>query len=170
MCAVSIAFTKAKKHIVAIVYNPILEELFEATHVTCTKLNGNATRVSTVEKLNSAAIATEAGSDRTGPKTSHIVQHVTRVLEARVQCVRMLGSCALNLAYVACGRVDMAYERGPFSWDMAAGVLLVTQAGGVVHSGDLKQLHLTFDLEGRSIVAFTPSLRSEIEECLLSAA
>lgn len=61
------------------------------------------------------------------------------------------------MANIACGRLDVLYERGPHAWDMAAGVLLVRQAGGVVLSGGLRS-KADFQLQGRSVLAYTPTL------------
>ncbi|CAN8064631.1 unnamed protein product [Agarophyton chilense] len=166
MCAVSIAFTLNKQYIIGVIYNPLLNELFSATHHTSATLNNRPIKVSTVSKLSSACISTEAGSDRSKEKTNWILQNLSVMLKNNAQCVRMLGSCALNMANLACGRIDLLYERGPWPWDMAAGVLIIRQAGGVVLSGDLASAS-DFELTGRCILAFTPCLKPELFDKLL---
>lgn len=163
-CAVSIGFTYKREYKVGVIYNPILDELFAATHLTPSTLNGQAIQVSPVTQLTRACVATECGSDRSASKIDAVVSELGAVLGNRAMCVRMLGSCALNLAHVACGRVDVLYERGPHAWDMAAGVLIVERAGGVVCGGGLGGLGTPFDLTGRSVLAFTPGLRRALSD------
>lgn len=159
----SIGFTVDRNYIVGVIYNPILDEMFEATHLTPSRLNGEPIRVSDVEQLSSACVSTDAGSDRSEEKTEWVISNLTAVLRNEAQCVRMLGSCALNMCYVACGRVDVFYERGPHPWDMAAGVLIVRQAGGKVFGGGLGS-EADFDLTGRCVLALTPALQRELGE------
>lgn len=161
MCAVSIGFTVNRSFIVGVIYNPILEELFEATQTTSSRLNGKEIHVSKVDRLNSAAVSTEAGSDREPGKSEFIISNLTTVLRKEAQCVRMFGSCSLNMAYLACGRTDVLYERGPSSWDMAAGVLIIRRAGGIVCGGSLGRT-ADFDLTGRYLLAYTPTMREAL--------
>lgn len=162
MCAISIGFTVNKQLIVGVVYNPIIDELFEATHLTTSRMNGEEIHVSDVSELTSACVCAEAGSDRSEEKISYIVDNVRKMLVNKAQCVRMMGSCALNLSNLAAGRVDVFYERGPFAWDIAAGALIVRQAGGVVYSGTIDRC-TSFDLVGRTVVAFTKSLQTQMD-------
>lgn len=161
VCAVSIGFTVDRKFIVGVIYNPILDELFSASHLTASTLNGTEIKVSQVSELTSACVATECGSDRAEAKVDFVLEQLSTVLRNRAQCVRMLGSCALNMAHVACGRADVYYEHGPYAWDMAAGVLIIRQAGGVV-CGAENGVDTPFDLTARSVLAFTPGLASEL--------
>lgn len=163
-CAVSIGFTYKREFKVGVIYNPILDELFAATHLTQSTLNGQPIRVSSVTQLTCACAATDCGSDRSAAKIDVVVSELGAVLSNHAQCVRMLGSCALSMAYVACGRVDVFYERGPYAWDMAAGVLIVRQAGGIVCGGGLGGLGTEFELTGRSVLAFTPGLRRRLSD------
>lgn len=156
MCAVSIGLTVNHDYIIGVIYNPILDELYEATHLTPSELNGAPISVSAVSSLQTACVLTELGSDRSTEKVEWMVERLGTVLAAEAQCVRMMGSCALNMAAVAAGRADVLYEHGPFPWDMAAGVLIVRQAGGEVRGAGLDQ---EFELEGRCVLAFTPPLR-----------
>lgn len=163
MCAVSIGFTVDRDYKIGIIYNPLLDELFEATHLTPSRLNGQAISVSKVRRLQSACVATECGSDRSAAKVGWVLERLGTVLRAEAQCVRMMGSCALNMAAVACGRADVLYERGPHAWDMAAGVLLIRQAGGVVCGG---AVDAPFALTAGSVLAFAPGLRGELARAL----
>ena len=161
MCATSIALTVDKEYIIGVIYNPVIDEMFEATHLSGSKLNGKPIQVSTVQKLQNACISTECGSDRSKEKVEWVLDNLAAVLRNNAQCIRMMGSCALNMAYVASGRMDVLYERGPHAWDMAAGVLIVRQAGGVVCGGCLRG-EQTFELTGRTLLSFTPTLREEL--------
>lgn len=158
MCAVSIGLTYKRRYIIGVIYNPILDEMFEATHLTPSTLNGNKINVSKVSDLHSACVVTEVGSDRSREKTDWVLSNLKSILRNEVQCLRMMGSCALNMANLACGRVDLLYERGPHPWDMAAGVLIIRQAGGIVCGGAFNP-DGEFDLTGRQFLAFTPSLK-----------
>lgn len=162
MVAVSIGFTLHRKILVGVIYNPILNELFEATSDGPARLNGRAIRVSAVSGLHSACVSTELGSDRSLPKTNMMLDQLGALLRSDAQCVRAMGSCALDLANLACGRIDAFYESGPYPWDLAAGVLIATRAGGVVRGAK----GTVFDLCGRVIVACTPSLVPEIAPVL----
>ena len=154
MVAVSIGFTINRRVVVGVVYNPILDELFEATISTPSRLNGEVICVSGVSSLRSACVSTELGSDRSAPKTNMMLEQLNTILRSEAQCVRALGSCALDLANVACGRVDAYYEIGPYAWDLAAGILIVTQAGGIIRGAE----GTVFDLFGRVIIACVPAL------------
>lgn len=165
ICAVSIGFTMNKEFIVGVIYNPILDEMFSASHLSVSMLNGKPIAVSEVSELTSACLSTECGSDRNSAKTDFILEQLTTMLQNRVQCVRMMGSCALNMAYLACGRSDIYYERGPYAWDMAAGVLIIRQAGGVVRSAG-NGIDAPFNLTSRSVLAYTPGMRTELGEVL----
>lgn len=137
-------------------------ELFEATHLSAARLNGCAIHVSQVNNLARACILTEAGADRDGRKVKWMVNRFADVLAAGTQCVRMSGSCALNLTAIACGRADVLYERGPHPWDVAAGVLIVERAGGVIRGGGIGEVR-DFELDGRSLLAYTPAITDELE-------
>lgn len=163
LCCVSIGFTYQRRLIIGVVYNPMLGELYEATHLTTSKCNDIPIRVSAVDNLNSACVATEAGSDRSDHKVDWIITNLKAILRNEAQCIRMMGSCALNMCNVARGRVDILYERGPFPWDMAAGALIIRQAGGIVCGGGEFDPNKEFDLTARSLLAFTPTLKNELD-------
>ena len=167
MCATSIGLTVNRQMIIGVVYNPILDELFEATHLSRSKLNNKEIHVSKVSQLNDACISTECGSNRSQEKTDWIISHLNSVLKQSPQCVRMFGSCALNMANLACGRCDLLYETGPYAWDMAAGALIIRQAGGIIRSGGLTHDD-HFQVNGRTLFAFTPTLKPAIDEAFRS--
>ncbi len=125
--AVSIALEDAEGGAVAVVHDPARGETFRARRGGGTELNGRPVRVSGEERLETALIATGFGyaADRRAMQAATLA----RVLP-RVRDIRRNGSAALDLAWVAAGRLDGYYERGVQHWDYAAGRILVGEAGG----------------------------------------
>ena len=115
--------------VAAVVYDPLRDELFTAERGRGARLNGKAARVSRTEDLAEALLGTGFSSRkrRTSPNI-YFYQELT----LRSHGVRRAGSAALDLAYVACGRMDGFWEFGLNPWDTAAGILLVEEAGGRV--------------------------------------
>lgn len=138
MIAVSIGLWFKRDPVVAIVYNPIINEMFLAAKGSGATLNGNPIKVSTTSTLNKSLLATGFAYDRLETTDTNYTEfcHLTNVSQG----VRRLGAAAIDLAYVAAGRLDGFWERGLKPWDMAAGVLLVTEAGGRVSDYELKPL------------------------------
>lgn len=115
---------------VGVVYDPLRDETFAALRGAGATLNGVAIRVSTVDSLSRAFLATGFPYDRRVGASNNV--GMLDCFLRRSQGVRRAGSAALDLAYVACGRFDGFWEPGLSPWDMAAGSLLVQEAGGRV--------------------------------------
>ncbi len=128
--AVSIALLQEGRPLVGVVYAPFLNELFTATRGGGAALNGRAIQVTVNASLIAALVATGFPYEREHGLPG-IVQRLGRVL-TQVQDIRRGGSAAMDLAYVACGRLDAYYEVQLSPWDSAAGWLLVLEAGGRV--------------------------------------
>lgn len=128
--SVSIALTQGKNVLVGVVYDPVRNELFTAERGQGTFLNNHRVRVSGCEKIEKALIGTGFPFRRNDNYTDFLPKF-ERVARAAAG-LRRAGSCALDLAYVACGRLDGYWEANVNSWDMAAGTLLVLEAGGLV--------------------------------------
>eukprot|EP01025_Chloroclados_australasicus_P016298 TRINITY_DN18126_c0_g2_i5.p1 TRINITY_DN18126_c0_g2~~TRINITY_DN18126_c0_g2_i5.p1 ORF type:complete len:317 (+),score=44.56 TRINITY_DN18126_c0_g2_i5:105-953(+) len=129
---VSIGLTIHKEPIIGVVYNPILNELFSASKGAGAHLNGDPISVTSEEKMEKALLATELGVSR-DQETVEAVYDRIKNLTMNMRSVRCCGSCAMNLCGVACGRLDAFYEIGIGGpWDVAAGALIVTEAGGEV--------------------------------------
>ncbi len=128
--AVSIAFQEKGRLETAVVYDPILQELFTASRGRGAQLNDRRIRVRAVASLDAALLGT--GFPIRYPQ--HIPAYLAMFGDIFTQCseIRRAGSAALDLAYVACGRLDGFWELGLNAWDMAAGVLLIQEAGGLV--------------------------------------
>ncbi len=114
---------------IGVVYDPMRDEMFAAERGRGATLNGRTIRVSKVEDLSRAMLVTGFPYNvRERPDFAREFAQFT--MEA--QAVRRDGSAAIDLAYVACGRFDGFWEDGLNPWDMAAGVLLIEEAGGRV--------------------------------------
>lgn len=127
---VSVAFVRADQVLAGCVYDPLRDELFYAEKGGGATLNGRAISVSAVDRLISSLLSTGFPYERASLPENN-VSYLSRVLN-RIQGVRRSGSLALDLAYVACGRLDGHWELYVKPWDTAAGGLLITEAGGRV--------------------------------------
>src|SRR5438034_2760151 len=117
----------------AVIYDPARNELFTASKGRGAFLNDRRIRVSTLTKFGDALVGTGFPF-----KELERIELYTRQLQTMMKTcagVRRAGAAALDLAYVACGRLDAFWELGLSPWDMAAGALLIQEAGGLV--GDL---------------------------------
>jgi myo-inositol-1(or 4)-monophosphatase len=126
---VSIACLHKGKIEHAVVIDPIREEEFVASRGKGSTMNGRRIRVSELERLDGAVITT-GGRDRHEFVDQEI--EVIRQLMSDRAFTRQPGSAALDLAYIAAGRIDGMWMRGLARWDIAAGALLVTEAGGLI--------------------------------------
>jgi myo-inositol-1(or 4)-monophosphatase len=110
-----------------VIYDPFTGELWTATHGGKTRLNGRAVRVSRRAKISEAVVA--MGFSKSRKNLAESLPHLAR-LSRRARKMRILGSAALELAYVASGRLDAYVERTINLWDIAAGALMVECSGG----------------------------------------
>jgi myo-inositol-1(or 4)-monophosphatase len=127
---VSIGIQVRGKIMHAVVYDPMREELFTASRGAGAQLNDRRLRVSKRKTLDKSLLAT--GFPFKYPEYTAAYHKTFQSLFSQVEDVRRGGSAALDFAYVAAGRVDGYWEIGLAPWDLAAGVLLVEEAGGVV--------------------------------------
>jgi myo-inositol-1(or 4)-monophosphatase len=129
--AVSIALQQREKSVVGAIYDPFAGELWTTIKGGPTRLNGKTVRVSNRAKVGDAILA--VGFSKSQKNLEICLPHVNR-LTRRAKKVRIMGSAAIELAYVACGRFDAYIERRINLWDVAAGSLLVENAGGEFYS------------------------------------
>jgi myo-inositol-1(or 4)-monophosphatase len=113
-----------------VIYQPMLGELFTALRGAGAWLNGHRLRVSSVGELDEAVLVTGFPYN-VAENPGNCIEHFVRFLQRGLP-VRRLGSAALDLAYVAAGRFDGFWEIALNPWDVAAGILLVLEAGGMV--------------------------------------
>jgi myo-inositol-1(or 4)-monophosphatase len=130
--AISIALTHKNKLEVALVYDPIKGEEFSAVRGKGAHLNGKRLRVSSQKDLQDAVIGTgfPFRPDQEN-NMDHYFEQAKRIAKATAG-IRRAGAASLDLAYVAAGRLDGFWENGLQPWDMAAGILLIQEAGGMV--------------------------------------
>ena len=162
--SVSIALKHKGRLEQAVVYDPLRQELFTASRGSGAFLDNRRIRVSRQTGLSGALLGT--GFPYKNQQHLDAYLSMFRALIVDTAGIRRPGSAALDLAYVAAGRLDGFWEIGLNAWDMAAGVLLIHEAGGLV--GDLAGGHSY--LENGNIVAATPKLfpamLREIRPCL----
>lgn len=152
--SVSIALEDAEGGVCGVVFDPSRGETFRATRGGGCELNGAAVRVRDHERLDTALIATGFGysADLRAAQSRALTEILPRVRD-----IRRGGSAALDLAWLACGRVDGYFERGLSPWDWAAGRLLVAEAGGEVR---------TLSGEPTGAVAASPALCAQLAALL----
>jgi myo-inositol-1(or 4)-monophosphatase len=127
---VSIALMHNATLLAGMVYDPTRAEKFQAVRNEGAYLNGNSIRVSRADRLNKSMVATGFPYDRAYSPVNNVAEFSKVV--TRVAGIRRGGSAALDLAYLSCGRLDGFWELKLKPWDMAAGMLLVQEAGGRV--------------------------------------
>ena len=160
---VSIALERAGELICGTVLDPIADECFTALSGGGSFLNGHPIHVSDCPRMQDALVGVSFGY-QVDPQGPEVRRFIASLMAS--QAVRRLGAAALNLAYVAAGRLD-AYSAGSAKiWDVAAGILLIQEAGGVVTSmqGDI------FRLDRPDFAsAATPELHAELLDILAQA-
>ena len=124
---VSIALRRGEEIVVGVIYDPMREELWEVTAGGVPLLNGKPIQVSARAQLSDAMVS--VGMSKTQSTISAGIPLLTEYAQ-RVRKCRLMGSAALDLAYVACGRLDAYIEQSVSLWDIAAGKILVERAGG----------------------------------------
>jgi len=128
MFSVSIALEYQNSIVLGVVFDPLKDELFHAVKGSGTFLNNNIIRVSETDKLEKSLIAT-GFPFRKKEMIDKYLESFKRIFE-KVSDIRRAGSAALDLAYIAAGRVEGFFELNLSPWDIAAGSLLITEAGG----------------------------------------
>jgi myo-inositol-1(or 4)-monophosphatase len=125
---VSIALERDGEVVLGLVYDPVRAEWFQAVKGRGATLNGAAIRISGVKELDKALLATGFPYDRRDQADFYLA--FFKAFMIRSQGVRRAGAAALDLCYVACGRLDGFWELKLRPWDTAAGALIVQEAGG----------------------------------------
>lgn len=156
---VSIAAEDEDGAVVGVIYDPVRDELFDAARGDGARRDGKEIHVSGQSDLAQALIGTGFAYDaRARARQAEVV---TRVLP-RARDIRRAGSAALDLASLACGRLDGFYEAPMERWDKAAGVLIVREAGGKV-----TELPPPLDHLSPGVIAANPRLHDEISRLVL---
>lgn len=137
--AVTISLQKAGETVLGIVFDPIADEFYHAIKGEGTFLNGSSVQTSGCQSPEQAMVAVSFA-----PNVPRGSMEIARFIEALHSCqsVRRLGSAALNLAYLAAGRLDSYWATSVKIWDVAAGLLMVQESGGTVSRIDGEKLNL----------------------------
>ncbi len=128
--AISIALEREGTMVAGVIYNPVNEELFIAERGKGAFLNDQRLRVAARRRLAEAVVA--CGLPHLGRGDLAQFRQEFAAVQEKVAGVRRFGAAALDLAWVAAGRLDAYWERNLSAWDMAAGLLMVREAGGFV--------------------------------------
>jgi myo-inositol-1(or 4)-monophosphatase len=155
-CSVSIALEREGDLVVGVVYDPLRDELFTAQRGKGALLNGEPIAVSRTRTVRKSLLATGFPGDMAAASNNNLESFNRLKMVARE--VRALGSAALALCYVACGRLDAHWERGLCPWDTAAGVLIAGEAGGRVTGGSGEP----FALDSDCLVASNGKIHAEL--------
>lgn len=139
MSAVSLALIEYGEPVLGIVYQPFTDELFHAVKGKGAFLNESPVRVSQIESPADSLIIM-GPTPYQKERYADMVMRITRRIFVQCQDIRTLGTAALELAYIACGRADGYYERVLKPWDFAAGALILLEAGGRICQWDKSSL------------------------------
>ncbi len=154
--AVSIALRVRGRLDQAVIYDPLRDELFTASRGAGAQLNGHRIRVGRCQHLENALLATGFPVRRAAQLEAYLPSFGALLAESAD--VRRAGAAALDLAHVACGRLDGFWEFGLKEWDVAAGALIVQESGGLVGDPHGGETHL----ETGSIVAANPKVFRQV--------
>jgi len=151
---------EARRVVAGVVYNPYLNEMFTASRCKGSYLNGDRIEVSSLDDIGICLIGTGFPYNKENIETNN-TREFERFLP-RIQGIRRMGSAALDLCCVACGRLDGYWEGRLNSWDTSAGSLIVEEAGGTVSRYDGGR----FDPEFPQIVASNGKIHSQMIDVL----
>jgi myo-inositol-1(or 4)-monophosphatase len=167
---VSIALCEGPEPLHAVVFDPLRNELFTATRGAGAQLNEKRIRVSERKDLTGALLATGFPPRERKRVGAHL--DCLKLLMVEAEDVRRTGSAALDLAWVAAGRCDAYFEAGVQAWDIAAGVLLVREAGGRV--GDFRgaatgPMHVAGSAAGRQLLAGNLKVTDALQKAIVAS-
>ncbi len=154
--AISIALKYRGTLETGLVYDPLRQELFTATKGSGAQLNNRKIRVSSCQKLSHALIGT--GFHFKAKELFLVYLKTFEAIFPQTSGVRRAGATALDLAYVAAGRLDGFWEMSLRPWDMAGGILLITEAGGLVSDFKAENNYI----ENGSVIAGNPRIHKSL--------
>jgi len=129
--AISIAYEEKGEIICGVIFNPIINEMFVAEKGNGAYLNNSRIRVSNKKKIKDALLVTGGPKGNSKIKDKIFSEYIN--VSKNVSNVRKFGSAALDMAYVACGRFDGYWQRELNYWDIAAGIVILKEAGGFIN-------------------------------------
>lgn len=159
-CACSVGLLVEGRPMVGAIFDPVHNHLFRAAKGLGATWNRQPIRVSATESLADSLLVTGFAYDRRETVDNNYAEfcHLTHLTRG----VRRGGAASIDLAYVACGRLDGYWERGLSPWDLAAGVVLVEEAGGRVSAYDQSP----FEINSGRILATNGPIHGELSEVL----
>jgi len=160
---ISIALEYRGEIVVGAVYEPNRDEMFLAEKSAGASLNGEKIRVSEIAELNHAMLATGFAYNVREAKNNNL-DHFEKML-MKAQAIRRDGVAAIDLCYIADGRYDGFWELNLFPWDVAAGLLMIQEAGGIVTDFRGKP----FDIYSKEILASNARIHPEMVQVLSSS-
>ena len=159
--AISVGLEHNKEIICGIIYDPIKDEMFTAEKGNGSYLNNHRMRVSSRSKLKDCIIFT--GGPKLDSKDRELSLKEYNNLSSKIPVpIRKLGSASLDMAYVAAGRCDAFWQRNLNYWDIAAGIILIKEAGGFVTDFNGNDRYI----ENKTILATNPRINKEMIEIL----
>jgi len=160
--AISLALAVKKDVIIGIIYLPFEDELFYAQKNKGAYLNEKVISVSSSQSLQECLVG--IGTNPYNRNDSEITFTSSRKIFDECQDIRCIGSAAMALAYVACGRLDAFFERNLKPWDYAAGILLINEAHGTVTDLDGEMVSIA---HASDIVASNRIIHQQLMKCAL---
>ena len=158
--AISIAYEEDNEIICGVIFNPITNEMFCAEKGNGAFLNNTRIRVSNKKKLKDALLVT--GGPKGASKIKNKIYSEYINVSNNVSNVRKFGSAALDMAYVACGRFDGYWQRELNYWDIAAGVIILREAGGFI---DFFEDDISYPLK-KNVLASNSNIHQELKELI----
>ena len=128
--AISVGYEEENEIKCGVIFNPIMNEMFCAEKGNGAYLNNSRIRVSKKNKIKEALVVTGGPKEASKIKDKIFSEYIS--VSKNVSNVRKFGSAALDVAYVACGRFDAYWQRELNYWDIAAGIVILKEAGGFV--------------------------------------
>ena len=159
--AISVAYEEENEVKCGIIFNPVTNEMFSAEKGSGAYLNNSRMRVSNKKKLSEALIVTGGPKQASKIKKKIFSEYIS--ISTQVSNVRKFGSAALDMAYVACGRFDGYWQRELSYWDIAAGVIILKEAGGFIDFFEEKNDHPY----KKNILATNSLIHTELKELIL---
>ena len=159
--AISIAYEEEGEVQCGIIFNPIMNEMFSAEKGNGAFLNNSRIRVSNKNKIKDALLVTGGPKQSSKIKDKIFSEYIK--ISNHVSNVRKFGSAALDMAYVACGRFDGYWQRELNYWDIAAGIIILKEAGGFVDFFDADSSAIL----KRNILASNSKIHEELRNLII---
>jgi len=150
----NLALCHAGQPLLALTYDPVRREGFFALKGGGARLGRHRLRASQKESVQASVVGVDMGYDS---RRAHLLLALLHDLWPGVQSVRIMGSAALGLAYAACGRYDLYIHHFLYPWDLAAGILLVQEAGGIITDRDGGPV----SLDSQGVIAGGPRVHAD---------